>query len=518
VGDARNVVEVFGYDEADETLAAGSGFHLGHGLVLTVRLGSRLRVRFPGSDQRHEGVVVWEATDVDAILVEVRLPDTVVGHQPLSWGVLAAAPQSMGCEIIAFSGSLRRGHPRHTIRLEGNIVASVADPQPRRLTIRPTTVMSEWPDGLYAELPGAPVWSGDALVAIVVGSSGESELDWLLAAVPVTAFAEDQRFTALVSAAAGASPTMRTLDGPASAAANYDVFLSYANRDISLARLLDTHLSRGGLRVYFAERLLGDTEQVSESLSDAILRSHTFVIIVSGQFDKNSWPEWEVATARRRADLQIVPVLLGDIAPPSLLADYPPIRLPHPTDKEEVAQAAAQTVALVNVARHSSDDASLVSTVAGPSHDDEKRGVGGIGIWGYRDRPATRDGLQQRMHVREPTPALLKRVPIHLYVFDVLHLGERSTVKQPYQQRRDLLDSLGLNDDLVRTPPYWASDDGADLMAAAADQGLEGVVSKRLDSPYQPGCAPAYGSRRRATPPLRSSSADGRRVPGAAPA
>jgi bifunctional non-homologous end joining protein LigD len=39
----------------------------------------------------------------------------------------------------------------------------------------------------------------------------------------------------------------------------------------------------------------------------------------------------------------------------------------------------------------------------------------------------------------------------------------------------------------VRTPPYWADDSGADLMAAAADQGLEGVVAKRLDSPYQPG-------------------------------
>jgi bifunctional non-homologous end joining protein LigD len=95
--------------------------------------------------------------------------------------------------------------------------------------------------------------------------------------------------------------------------------------------------------------------------------------------------------------------------------------------------------------------------------------------------------LQQRMHVREPASSLLKRVPIHLYVFDVLHLGKQSTVKQPYQQRRDLLDSLGLNDDLVRTPPNWAQDDGADLMAAAADQGLEGVVSKRLDSAYQPG-------------------------------
>lgn len=95
--------------------------------------------------------------------------------------------------------------------------------------------------------------------------------------------------------------------------------------------------------------------------------------------------------------------------------------------------------------------------------------------------------LQQRMHVREPTPSLLNRVPIHLYVFDLLHLGKRSTIKQPYQQRRDLLDSLGLDDDLVRTPPYWADDNGVDVMAAAADQGLEGVVAKRLDSLYQPG-------------------------------
>jgi bifunctional non-homologous end joining protein LigD len=102
--------------------------------------------------------------------------------------------------------------------------------------------------------------------------------------------------------------------------------------------------------------------------------------------------------------------------------------------------------------------------------------------------------LQQRMHVREPTSSLLKRVPIHLFVFDVLHPGKRSTVKQPYRKRRDLLDGLGLNDDLVRTPPYWADDDGADLMAAAADQGLEGVVAKRLDSPYQARFPGVYAS------------------------
>ncbi|GAB3533545.1 non-homologous end-joining DNA ligase [Phytohabitans suffuscus] len=95
--------------------------------------------------------------------------------------------------------------------------------------------------------------------------------------------------------------------------------------------------------------------------------------------------------------------------------------------------------------------------------------------------------LQQRMHVREPAPALLRRVPIHLYAFDVLHLGERSTLKRPYRERRQLLDGLELRDDPVRTPPSWTDDRGADLMAAAGEQGLEGVVAKRLDSPYQPG-------------------------------
>ncbi|MFC0528683.1 non-homologous end-joining DNA ligase [Phytohabitans kaempferiae] len=95
--------------------------------------------------------------------------------------------------------------------------------------------------------------------------------------------------------------------------------------------------------------------------------------------------------------------------------------------------------------------------------------------------------LQQRMHVREPGTALLGRVPVHLYVFDVLHLGRRSTVGQPYRERRAQLDELGLSGGLVDTPPYWADGRGADLMAVAAERGLEGVVAKRLDSPYQPG-------------------------------
>src|SRR6266536_3550982 len=38
----------------------------------------------------------------------------------------------------------------------------------------------------------------------------------------------------------------------------------------------------------------------------------------------------------------------------------------------------------------------------------------------------------------------------------------------------------------VRTPPWFAGG-GADVLAASAEQGLEGVVAKRLESPYLPG-------------------------------
>src|SRR2546421_6060056 len=52
--------------------------------------------------------------------------------------------------------------------------------------------------------------------------------------------------------------------------------------------------------------------------------------------------------------------------------------------------------------------------------------------------------LQQRMHVRTPIPGLLARVPVQFYVFDLLHLGSRSTLNLPYTQRRRMLADLAL--------------------------------------------------------------------------
>src|SRR5688572_23066337 len=82
--------------------------------------------------------------------------------------------------------------------------------------------------------------------------------------------------------------------------------------------------------------------------------------------------------------------------------------------------------------------------------------------------------LSNRMHVRSPTPSLLRAVPVHLFAFDLLHLGAESTLSLPYTRRREQLETLGLEQGVITAPPAFAGD-GLSVQAAAEDLGLEGV-------------------------------------------
>jgi len=96
--------------------------------------------------------------------------------------------------------------------------------------------------------------------------------------------------------------------------------------------------------------------------------------------------------------------------------------------------------------------------------------------------------LQQRMHVANATAArrLAQTDPAVLLIFDLLHLDGRSLLDVPYRDRRELLTSLDLAGPSWQTPPAFDGA-GAAAFAASRDQGLEGVVAKRLDSRYVPG-------------------------------
>ncbi len=97
--------------------------------------------------------------------------------------------------------------------------------------------------------------------------------------------------------------------------------------------------------------------------------------------------------------------------------------------------------------------------------------------------------LQQRMHVRAPSPWLVDRIPISYYVFDLLDLDGRRLLPQSYQQRRELLAELAVDgvSPRVRVPPQYTDIDGRQLLELARLHGLEGVVGKRLSSRYEPG-------------------------------
>jgi bifunctional non-homologous end joining protein LigD len=94
--------------------------------------------------------------------------------------------------------------------------------------------------------------------------------------------------------------------------------------------------------------------------------------------------------------------------------------------------------------------------------------------------------LQARMHVQHPGAALLGKVPVSYLVFDVLHLDDQSQLSTTYDGRRAALEGLGLDGPHWATPPAFEGD-GATAMRVSREQGLEGVIAKRRESPYLPG-------------------------------
>jgi bifunctional non-homologous end joining protein LigD len=99
------------------------------------------------------------------------------------------------------------------------------------------------------------------------------------------------------------------------------------------------------------------------------------------------------------------------------------------------------------------------------------------------------EALQQRMNISSAAEArsLVGQVPVSYLVFDLLSLNEHSLIELPYGERRAVLDELSLQGQNWQTPPAFLHEAGADVQAVSRQQGLEGVVAKRLASRYEPG-------------------------------
>jgi bifunctional non-homologous end joining protein LigD len=91
--------------------------------------------------------------------------------------------------------------------------------------------------------------------------------------------------------------------------------------------------------------------------------------------------------------------------------------------------------------------------------------------------------LQERMHVRAPSENLLSRVPVVYFVFDLLYCDGYDLRETPLLDRKQLLYRLLRTSEQFRYSDHQL-EHGKELFGLAEQNGLEGIVAKRADSPY----------------------------------
>ena len=96
--------------------------------------------------------------------------------------------------------------------------------------------------------------------------------------------------------------------------------------------------------------------------------------------------------------------------------------------------------------------------------------------------------MQGRMHLSSEAAvrARMSELPVRFMAFDLIWHAGTDVTALPYEERRARLEGLGIDGPCWQTPA-WRAGDGSALLEAAKAQALEGVMAKRLGSPYCPG-------------------------------
>jgi len=106
---------------------------------------------------------------------------------------------------------------------------------------------------------------------------------------------------------------------------------------------------------------------------------------------------------------------------------------------------------------------------------------------GEDDNPLPFQHLMRRFRRVHDIKAMVKQIPVELYLFDIIYLDGQSLTTTPYMERREKLreiaGSIPLTKQIITSNPQEADE----FLKEAIDKGHEGLVAKKLDSPYTPG-------------------------------
>ncbi len=104
-----------------------------------------------------------------------------------------------------------------------------------------------------------------------------------------------------------------------------------------------------------------------------------------------------------------------------------------------------------------------------------------------KGQPIPFQHLMRRFKRVHGVKGMAEKIPLKLYLFDILFLDGKSLIASPYVQRRKILDEncgkIPVTAQLVTNKKKNAEK----FLNEAMDSGHEGLMAKKLDSPYTPG-------------------------------
>ena len=100
--------------------------------------------------------------------------------------------------------------------------------------------------------------------------------------------------------------------------------------------------------------------------------------------------------------------------------------------------------------------------------------------------------LRRRLEARSDSTRrrLARNQPVVFVAFDLLWLDGHTTTARPWHERRERLDDLALDGAAWTTPSAYQGDP-APLIAAAGASGVDLLIAKRVEAPYDPSLRPS---------------------------
>ncbi|MEM1581917.1 MAG: ATP-dependent DNA ligase [Candidatus Bathyarchaeia archaeon] len=102
-------------------------------------------------------------------------------------------------------------------------------------------------------------------------------------------------------------------------------------------------------------------------------------------------------------------------------------------------------------------------------------------------KPMPFQHLMRRFKRIHEVSKVAEDIPVELYLFDMLYVNGESLIKTPYVERRSRLSEIAGNISLTKQIITSSLDEAELFLRTAINEGHEGLMAKRLDSPYTPG-------------------------------